>query len=159
MINILLCAPQTYLDGLLNTLSADVQLPSKLLQVGFTTEESDSEIYRKLVETTSELNDDSALLILGEQLGSRGSTLALSLPYEKLIYISGVNLPMVQQLDKIISDILSRKINSNDLMLQLVAERILEQGRSSMICSNDLLKGGGDESTVEMSTLSIASSL
>ena len=83
MINILLCAPQTYLDGLLNTLSADVQLPSKLLQVGFTTEESDSEIYRKLVETTSELNDDSALLILGEQLGSRGSTLALSLVVDR----------------------------------------------------------------------------
>ena len=144
---------------MINTLTPELKLPDGLIRVGFSSEETDSKIYQMLVEATEELADDASLLILGEQLGGRGSTLALSLPYENLVYISGLNLPMIQSLQKTTQDVLSREIKSDELKLQLLAEHLVELGRASMICSHELLRGGGDESTVELSAHNIVSAL
>ena len=107
MIHIFLCAPKALAESLIQ-LSGLNPLHLPFSTFTYEVDESDSEIYSRLKSLTSIYEDDEGILFLGDEFGSTISTLTLSVTHPKVIFIGGVNVPMLRQLEKTISPLVKR---------------------------------------------------
>jgi mannose/fructose-specific phosphotransferase system component IIA len=107
MIHIFLCAPKALAESLIKLSDLNpLHLPFSIFN--YECDESDSEIYSRLKALTTLYGDDEGILFLGDEFGSTISTLTLSVTHPKVIFIGGVNVPMLRHLEETLSPLVQR---------------------------------------------------
>jgi mannose/fructose-specific phosphotransferase system component IIA len=151
MIHVYLCMHTPLLEGFSELVEQLNKTPLEATCVPHDLAETESELYKRLHELTKALPESDGVLVIGELLGARSATIALTLPFPNVCFLGGVNLPMLLSLNSTLKA-LEREPQRGALeALSWCSERLKRAAQGAVEDSQSLLRVEGEESMIDAS--------
>lgn len=151
MVHVILCMHTPLLEALCELSERLLEEPLRATCVGHGLDEPEREIYQSLDELISSYQKEDVVLVLGDLLGSRSATVAMSIPHPSITYLGGVNLPVLIELNGALEWAEGLSHLSDRERLIAIVERLTTLGRAGVLDSQSCLRPDGEDSQIDSS--------
>ncbi len=158
MIYVFLCAPFSFAESLKKLAEDLIREPLPLIMISHEVEEEDREIYQRLEDLIRPLSETDGVVILCDLLGSKSSTLVLSVTHPFVTFIGGVNLPMLLSLNQVLNTIHQREGLDIEEQLKQFTKLLKEEACAGICSSQEFIRESGEDSAIDHSILELDNS-
>jgi mannose/fructose-specific phosphotransferase system component IIA len=152
MIHLYLCMHTPLLEALCELTEQLTHAPLHATCVGHELDEPERDIYARLYELIQAHPPEEPILVIGDLLGARTGTVALTLPHPHIYFLGGVNLPMTLKLNDALSEVSALPESHGPLeRLQRCVDLLKKAGRAGVEDAHAYLRAEGEESMIDAS--------